>query len=93
MTDFAERDQLKLAISRITTNGIDVVKDTREILHLYNKCGFSLDDDRILPLIGIESETDDIDLDTIDKNLSNWIHENYNSVLSDAKLYIEEILR
>lgn len=93
MADITDMNQLKLAAARKAMNGLDVVKDAREILRLYSKCGFSLDDDRILPLVGIESETDDLDLSGIDQKLSAWIHENYNPVLAAAKSYVEEILQ
>jgi hypothetical protein len=44
------------------SNGRDMIKLSREILHAYSSMGLSIDDDEVEGILGIESETDTMDL-------------------------------
>jgi hypothetical protein len=57
---------LKTFLEVIVTDGGKLVEVTRGLITAYGDAGFSVDDDDVRDLLGIKSETDDID--TLDPN-------------------------
>lgn len=49
-------------------NGQDIVNLSRRITHSYSDCGMSIDDVEIENIIGIESETDTMTLESASEN-------------------------
>jgi hypothetical protein len=79
-------DALKCLLNDAAVSGKDIVERTRKIVRAYSLCGFSIDDPELESLIGIESETDTMDLESEcnDDDL-NHVFEIYNEPFEQSR--------
>jgi hypothetical protein len=86
-------DQIDQLLSQPISNGRDMVFLCRKILRIYSALGLSIDDLEIENIVGIESETDTIDINSHDcvEELDKY-YVTYRSLFEESRELLKEHL-
>lgn len=85
-------EALFVTLLQPVNDGRDVVITTRKIIRNYIDSGYSADDDIISNLIGIDSETDDLNIDRLNDREASAIFEIYAKPFEQSRQQIARFI-